>query len=371
MSLPLSSSILDQLSTAVMVCSANLEVLYVNPSCEALFELSQSRALGMPLFHLLQEASEGSSNWFDLPKALSRVIDSGHPFTRREALIRVGLQDKAVDYSVSLIEPQEKKKWLLIEFQPIERLLRISRDEAQAQQYQTTRQLVRGVAHEVKNPLGGIRGATQLLARSLPAPDLREFTQIILEEVDRLTLMVDTLLGSRQPPAFVPTNIHEVLERVLPLLNSVQNTPEALALNQPVQLIRDYDLSLPELSADPNLLIQVVLNISMNALQALTEQAPTSARLPRQITFRTRIQRAFTIHGICHRSVIRLDIEDNGPGIPPALLESVFYPMVTGRAKGTGLGLSIAQDIMQLHKGLIECQSVAGRTVFSLFLPWE
>ena len=251
---------------------------------------------------------------------------------------------------------------ILLEIQPIDRLLRISREEAQVQQHQVARQLVRSVAHEVKNPLGGIRGATQLLLRKLRHhdDDLSEYTDVILSEVDRLRNLADTMLGSNLPPCFGHVNIHEPLERVRTLLLSEQPR---------LHIVRDYDLSLPELVGDRDQLIQVLLNIGRNAVQALTEQADSS-QYPRLI-FRTRVQRLFTIHGRLHRQVIRVDIEDNGPGIPPDFIESIFYPMVTGRAHGVGLGLAIAQDIIHRHEGLIECHSEPGRTIFSLFIPWQ
>jgi two-component system nitrogen regulation sensor histidine kinase GlnL len=355
-------TMVDHMLTAVMQVSPELTIEYINPACEALLELSHIRATGHPLLSLLHEADDS----FDTEAAILRTLHTGQPYTRREAQLRVGMRDKAVDYSVSLIiddRPGAVDQRLLVEIQPIDRLIRINRDEHLSQQHQIARQLVRGVAHEIKNPLGGIRGATQLLVRSLPAGSVSEYTDIIISEVDRLKLLADAMLGSRHVPNMVPVNIHEPLERV-----------RSLILNQTagqVKVVRDYDLSLPELPADRDQLIQVILNISVNAVQAMTENtAAMHGRTPTLI-LRSRIQRMFTINGVLKRSVIRVDIEDNGTGISPDLIESVFYPMVTGRASGTGLGLSIAQNIVHQHGGLLECSSQSGSTVFSLYLLWE
>lgn len=355
-------NLVDHMMTAVMQVSPDLMIEYMNPACEALLELSQIRAVNQPLLSVLLEHDDS----FDTEAAILRTLHTGQPYTRREALLRVGLRDKAVDYTVSLIiddRPGAIDQRLLIEIQPIDRLMRISRDEHLSQQHQVARQLVRGVAHEIKNPLGGIRGATQLLARSLPDGSVSEYTDIIISEVDRLKLLADTMLGSRHMPEFQAVNVHESLERV-----------RSLILNQTngrVTVKRDYDLSLPEVRADRDQLIQVMLNICVNAVQAMTENVKNMQGRDPQITLRTRIQRMFTINGTLNRSVVRIDLEDNGPGIPPDLIESVFYPMVTGRASGTGLGLSIAQDIVHQHGGLLECQSQSGCTVFSLYLLWE
>lgn len=242
-------------------------------------------------------------------------------------------------------------------------MLKISKEENLVQQHQVARQLVRGVAHEIKNPLAGIRGATQLLARSLSDDSYREFTDIIINEVDRLTNLADTMLGSRQLPSYEHVNVHEPLERVRSLI--------ANQTKKKIKITRDYDLSLPDVMADRDQLIQVMLNISVNAVQAMTENKEFFVDSEPELTLRTRIQRLVTINGVLNRSTVRVDIEDNGPGVPESILESVFYPLVTGRAKGTGLGLSIAQNIMHQHNGMIECQSIPGKTIFSLYLPWE
>jgi two-component system nitrogen regulation sensor histidine kinase GlnL len=293
---------------------------------------------------------------------MAQTLKTAHPFTKREAHLRVnGLHEVIVDYAVAaLLTPQQPPE-LLIEIQQIDRFLRISREEAIVSNHQVTKQLVRGVAHEIKNPLGGIRGAAQLLSRALSDNNLKEYTQIIIEEADRLRNLADRMLGSRKLPDLQAVNIHECLERVRSLI--------LVEAEGRVNIIRDYDLSLPELTADPDQLIQAILNITSNALQALSENK--KQRQPPSITLKTRAQRQFTIGAIRHRLVLRIDIIDNGPGIPPHLIDTIFYPMVTGRASGTGLGLAISQDIVNLYQGMIECESHVGQTTFSIFLPLE
>jgi two-component system nitrogen regulation sensor histidine kinase GlnL len=219
------------------------------------------------------------------------------------------LHEVTVDYTVSsLLTPQSPPE-LLIEIQQIDRLLRISREEAIVSNHQITKQLVRGVAHEIKNPLGGIRGAAQLLGRALTDNNLKEYTQIIIEEADRLRNLADRMLGSRKLPDLQAVNIHECLERVRSLI--------LVEAEGRVHIVRDYDLSLPELTVDPDQLIQAILNITSNALQALSENK--NQQQPASITLKTRAQRQFTIGAVRHRLVLRVDITDNGPGIPPHL----------------------------------------------------
>ena len=220
--------------------------------------------------------------------------------------------------------------------------------------------LVRGLAHEIKNPLGGIRGAAQLLARELPNTDLQDYTDVIIQEADRLRNLVDRMLGPYRPPQLTSINIHEITERVCNLIEAETQGD--------LQILRDYDPSIPDLMGDREQLIQAVLNIVRNAMQALLAGPPSQHG---QITLRTRTLRQFTIGQRRHRLVCRLEIFDNGPSIAPGILDSIFYPMVSGRADGTGLGLSITQNIITRHHGLIECESVPGCTVFTLFLPLD
>lgn len=348
--------LLDNLSTAVLLVDAGLIVRYINPSAEALLAISRARVVGAPLADSFIELGDS-----DTSAILRDTLATSHPFTKREAHLRIGLHEEIiVDYTVATLTSPGQPPALLIEMQQIDRLLRISREDALIANHQATRSLIRGVAHEIKNPLGGIRGAAQLLAKTLKSADLAEYTNIIVGETDRLRNLADRMLGPRRLPEMQTVNIHECLERVRSLM--------LVEAEGSVHIQRDYDPSLPELKADPDQLIQAILNITGNALQALRENPEQEE--PR-ITLRTRHLRQFTIGALRHRLVMRVEIIDNGPGIAEALLESIFYPMVSGRANGTGLGLSIAQDIVHQYHGLIECDSRPGRTVFSILLPVE
>ncbi|MDI9246682.1 nitrogen regulation protein NR(II) [Marinobacter sp. CHS3-4] len=347
---------LDSLTTAVLVLAKGLRVEYLNPAAESLFETSITRSKGLPINEILIDSEESL-------KTLYAAADTGHSYTRREAEFVLASGSRlTVDYSVTSIslEPAE----LIIEIQPRDRLLRISREEDIISQQETTRILVRGMAHEIKNPLGGIRGAAQLLDRELNDEDQREYTQVIIDEADRLRSLVDRMLGPNKAPKMAATNIHEVLERVRTLLEA--ESRGRLAFN------RDYDPSLPEFPGDKEQLIQAFLNIARNAMEAAFEnQSNKKNAEPPTITFRTRALRQFTIGHRRHRLVCRVDVIDNGPGIPAELLQNIFYPMISGRASGTGLGLSITQSIIGQHHGLVECESSPGRTDFIIFLPLE
>ncbi len=198
-----------------------------------------------------------------------------------------------------------------------------------------------------------------MLARELPEARLTEYTRIIIEEADRLRDLVDRMLGSHHPPVFAAVNIHEVLERVLSLIEVESGSA--------IRIERDYDPSMPDLHGDRDQLLQAVLNIVRNAMQALRESSTPDAL----ITIRTRVQRRFTIGKYHHRLVCRVDVVDNGAGIPSDILGTIFYPMISGRADGTGLGLAISQSIVAQHHGLVECESQPGRTQFSVYLPLE
>jgi two-component system nitrogen regulation sensor histidine kinase GlnL len=347
-------NILDSLTTAILVLGNGLRVEYLNPAAESLFETSITRSKGSSIGDILIDSEEAL-------RTLYAAADTGNSYTRREAEFVLASGSRlTVDYSVTSVnlEPTE----LIIEIQPRDRLLRISREEDIISQQETTRILVRGMAHEIKNPLGGIRGAAQLLDRELNSEDQREYTQVIIDEADRLRSLVDRMLGPNKAPKMASTNIHEVLERVRTLL-------EAESRGR-LSFHRDYDPSLPEFQGDKEQLIQAFLNIARNAMEAAFENRKESKAAP-TISFRTRALRQFTIGHRRHRLVGRVDVIDNGPGIPAELLQNVFYPMISGRANGTGLGLSITQSIIGQHHGLVECESEPGRTDFIIFLPLE
>ncbi len=345
--------ILDNLTTAVLLLDAELRLGYLNPAAEMLLAVSGQRVTGQPVGESFHDSSQAV-------EALRDSLKNAHPFTKREATLSLtNGQTLMVDYTVTPMIAGERN-WVLMELHPRDRLLRITKEEAQLSKQEVTKVLVRGLAHEIKNPLGGIRGAAQLLARELPEESLKDYTDVIIEEADRLRNLVDRMLGPYRPPHLQPLNIHEITERVFSLIQA--ETQGLLTLS------RDYDPSVPEIMGDREQLIQAVLNIVRNAMQAV-QQNPGLER--GEITLQTRTLRQFTIGQTRHRLVCRLQIIDNGPGIPIDIVDSIFYPMVSGRADGTGLGLAIAQNIVSQHQGLIECESHPGRTVFTLFLPLE
>lgn len=340
---------LEFLATGVVLLDADLHIQALNLSAENLLEVSASRALGSALEELLDESNE----WYPL---LHQAIAENYPMVRRAIPLttRTG-QERTVDITLSPIAGKLKSGCLLVEINTVDRLQAISRDESEWQAQATLKEIMKGVAHEVKNPLGGIRGAAQLLAGELGNPDLHEYTDIIISEVDRLHTLVDRMMGPRERMESEPTNIHEITEHVRQLI-------EAEAKGG-LEIERDYDPSLPEFSADGGQLTQAVLNLVRNAWQACGEGG--------QISLRTRVLRQFTVGGSRYKLVCALQVIDDGPGVSEELLPRLFLPMVTGNAKGTGLGLSIAQRIANQHGGLIQVQSEPGNTCFTLLLPME
>lgn len=340
--------LMEHLTTAVVLLDGELRLQWMNPAAEALLAISLGRVQGAALCQLM-ESDDG------LGEVLGKARDEFHPFTQREArLVMLAGEALMVDYTVTPLSREE----LLLEIEPRDRLMQISREEALLTRQETIKVLTRGLAHEVKNPLGGIRGAAQLLERDLDDPGQQEFTRIIVEEVDRLRDLVDSMLGPNRMTRHEPLNIHKVLERVRSLL---------LAEHPRVAIERDYDPSLPDLAGDEAQLIQAVLNVARNAVEAMDEAGTPGPRL----VLRTRARRQFTLGAERHRLVCEVAIIDNGPGVPETLRETLFYPMVSGRAEGSGLGLSIAQAILHQHQGLIECDSGPGHTEFRLLIPLE
>lgn len=343
--------ILDNISTAIVALDRDLRVLALNASGQHLLETSEARAIGQQASKLVLQPEL----WMEV---LHQVEATMSPVSRRSMqLVLLSGKEITVDLTVTPVPNSANGTSLLAELQPVDRLLRISREENLVHAQETTQTMIRGLAHEIKNPLGGVRGAAQLLARELPDEGLNEYTQIIIREADRLRDLVDRLLGPNKQPRLQEINVHEVLEHV-------RNLIEAESNNQ-AKIIRDYDPSLPDLTVDRAQMIQAVLNILRNALQAADSNQDCV------ITLRTRSRRQFTIGAHRHRLVCQVDVEDNGPGIPQDLMHSLFMPMVTGRADGTGLGLSIAQSIITRHGGLLECESEPGSTRFTFYLPME
>ena len=341
--------ILDNLNTAVLLVDSGLVLRAMNPAGEMLFETGARQAIGQPLTHLLARNQT-------LIEAIHQTLVSGHPFT--EHGLRLGVPVNrlvTVDCTVTPLLRPDGKTELILEISTIDRLLRLAREESRHDQHAASRAVIRGLAHEIKNPLGGLRGAAQLLERELPSASLKEYTRIIIHEADRLRNLVDRMVGPNAPLNKQPTNIHQVMDHVRRLIRA--------EVTQGIRIEHDFDPSIPEFAADDEQLIQAVLNVARNAVQALNGAGV--------IRFRTRIERQFTIGQKRHRLALCAEIEDDGPGVPAELQESIFYPMVTGKPDGTGLGLSIAQDIVNKHGGTIEFTSRPQQTVFRIYLPLE
>ncbi len=341
--------ILDHLNEAILLFDKDLQLNYINPAGEILLADSAKHLLGNSIYKLFK-----TSNTLFFDELLQR-LNLDEPLVDREMILERLNQSITVNLSATPMQEDGKLSEILIELQQVDRHLRITKEEQLLAQQNTSRLLVRGLAHEIKNPLGGLRGAAQLLDIELQDPELKEYTQIIIAESDRLQDLMDKMLGPNKPAQKSFLNIHEVLERVRQLV--------AVEANKAILLQTDYDPSIPELYADKNQLIQALLNIVRNAVQAIQSDG--------EILIRTRIGRHLTIGRKRYKLIIKIQIIDSGPGIKPELMDQIFYPMITSRAEGTGLGLSIAQSLINQHSGLIECESEPGHTVFSIYLPLE
>ena len=343
--------LLDNISCALLLFNADLELSYANPAAEVMFEASVKHILGKRIDALLHTSSSLSS------ESLQLALDSNAVFTDRELrLVLPNMREITVDCTISPMGGRDgDEEELLVELQQVDRQLRITREENLINQHQVARVLVRNLAHEIKNPLGGLRGAAQLLESELPDPSLCEYTQIIIDEADRLQSLVNRMLGPNRLPKNGPVNIHQVLERVSSLIQ--------VEFGSELKIRRDYDPSIPSLFGDADQLIQSILNIARNGARA--------AGACGELTFQSRVLRHFTIGHRCHRLVVQVGIKDNGPGIDPELQGKIFYPLVTASEDGTGLGLSIAQSLINQHGGLIEYQSEPGETLFTVLLPME
>lgn len=346
----MTDDLINHLNISVVELNDQLRLTFLNAAAENLLEVSGNQVKDCHLGDIFQVASE-------IEGILHDALKTEQVFTGRKVKLElISGNTITCDYCITPVR-SETGSTAIVELYPLDRYLRIDRDENLTNQHAISRQLVRGLAHEIKNPLGGIRGSAQLLERELPTQELKAYTEIIVDETDRLTALVDRLLGPNSLPQPSLTNVHEVIERVRTLIE--------LEADPALELISDYDPSIPELSIDLEQMVQVVLNVARNAMQSL-ENTPH----PR-ITFTTRVERLFTIGTTQHKLVAKIDVVDNGPGIPEHLKEHLFYPMITGRSEGTGLGLSVAQSIVHQHNGLIEFDSRPGRTVFSIYLPLE
>ena len=341
---------LDLLVTPVAVVDAGGVVRFANAALEDAVGLPSRSIEGTALTHYFADAA-----------AFQHALEGAHgnqfAALRYEAqLRRLGGEPWPVH---AIVAQTEAKGELIVELVPLEQQARQEREERAANQARAHKELFRNLAHEIKNPLGGIRGAAQLLEMEIEERGLHEYTQVIIREADRLQLLVDRLLAPHRHPQVVgDMNIHEVCERVRALI--LAEFPKGL------KVVRDYDTSIPEFRADREQLIQAVLNIAHNAAQALTERIAAGDA---QITLRTRVLRQVTVGRQRYRLALELHVIDNGPGVPDSIKDRVFSPLVSGRDGGTGLGLTLAQTFVQQHHGLIELESGPGRTDFRILIP--
>jgi len=327
---------------------AQLCAVYANVAAQDLLAFSLNQARGRPFSDFLHEAN-------GLPAILRRALATGEGITDRELVVRPAAaprETRTLDVTITPLAGLTGRH-LLLELADTTQRQRITRENDLLARLDGSRLMVRQLAHEIKNPLGGLRGAAQLLERELPAPSLREYTQVIIGEADRLTALVDSIAGPSRPPSKTLMNVHEICEHVYHLVRA--EAPASVVIE------RDYDPSLPDAMLDRHQLIQALLNVARNALQAQGDLG--------RIVLRTRARSNVTIGSALHRLVASVQVEDSGPGVPEHLRASIFYPLVTGRANGTGLGLAVAQELATRNGGIIEFESEFGRTVFTLLLP--
>ena len=341
----------DWLATPIAVLESNGTVVFVNSELEDV--IGQSR-----------RSLEGESflNFFSDPQpllhALSGAKANEFAALRYDAeLLRINPEESLPVHVI--VAQSDQTDEVIIELLPIQQQTRQDREERLIDQAQANKELIRNLAHEIKNPLGGIRGAAQLLEMEMESKELTEYTQVIIREADRLQTLVDRLLAPHRRPHLVgDVNIHEVCERVRSLI--MAEFPRGL------RVIRDYDTSIPEFRGDREQLIQAVLNIAHNAALALSDRVTDGDA---QLTFKTRITRQVTFGKQRYRLALELHVIDNGPGVPDSIKDRIFFPLISGREGGSGLGLTLAQTFVQQHHGMIECDSMPGRTDFKILIP--
>ncbi len=337
--------IVDSITTCVVVLDSSMKVVSLNSSAEVLFKISQRQASFIPLQSLLPGET-------DLFASLKRVSDTGQAYIEREIKLYIPTAgEKVFDCAIKLINVGESDSFVLLELTQLDFQQRVSRED----NLHTQQQVLRGLAHEIKNPLGGLRGAAQLLERQLDSEDLKEYTKIIISEADRLQTLMAKMLGPYHKSEKQFVNVHEVLQHVRHLVE--------IEVDERMKFKGDYDPSIPPIYVDYDQLIQVCLNIIRNAMQALKGIG--------LIVLRTRVVRNTTIDKKHQRLAVAIEIEDNGPGVPKKLQDSLFYPLVSGRAEGTGLGLYLVQNLVQRNSGTVSCHSQPGQTVFSIIFPLE
>ena len=345
------TELLDALSTGILMLDAQLCPIYANVAAQDLLAFSLKMSRGRPFGDHLHDAGA-------LHALIRRALETGEGLADRELTLKPASsprEPRTLDVTVTPL-PGLTGTCLLIELADTTQRQRISRDNDLLARLDGSRLMIRQLAHEIKNPLGGLRGAAQLLERELPAPSLREYTQVIIGEADRLTALVESIAGPSRPPQKTLMNVHEICEHVYHLLKAEARTG--------ILVERDYDPSLPNAMLDRHQLIQALLNVGRNALQALESPGESG-----HVLLRTRARSNVSIGSVRHRLVAAVQVEDSGPGVPEHLRSSIFYPLVTGRANGTGLGLAVAQELVTRSGGIIEFESEGRRTVFTLLLP--
>ena len=341
--------IFESLECAVLVIDENRIIQTVNLASETLFCQSRRYLIGRNINELLSNDS--------VDRCIDDCFDNHSKYTLREIPIEKIGDPILVDITLSsILERSLINDSVLIEINSINRISRFMKEKNQMERQQSFRMMMRGLAHEIKNPLGGIRGASQLLHKEIVDPSRRELTEILIKEADRLTRLVDRVMGSREQLKPSLLNIHEVLEHVFHLITV--KSKEKLSVD------RFYDPTLPEIVADKEQLIQAVLNIVMNAVEAQKKSKKI------EIGFITQFERSITINRKMYRQVMNIRIWDNGPGVPEKIKDVIFDPLITGRPEGTGLGLSITQEIIQRHNGAVKLEEINGKTCFSIYLPY-
>ena len=354
---PFFPTLLDQMPNAILVFEAqSQQLVYVNPAAESALDLSRKSLEGQSVHALFGDNSALSD--------MIAEVRAGHVSAQRQEMVLHSLPSSIHQESTPahvVIAALEDPELIMMEWFPIDQQLRSERDERVTQQVEANKQLMRNLAHEIKNPLGGIRGAAQLLEFELPEKGLREYTQVIIKESDRLQTLVDRLLAPHRKAHVIEAfNVHEALERVRSLV--LAEFPKGL------KIIRNYDTSLPDILGDREQLIQAVLNIVHNAAQALSDEIKAGVA---QIELNTRVARSVTIAKHRYKLAMDLHVIDNGPGIPKEIIERIFFPLVSGREGGSGLGLTLAQTFVQQHRGFIACDSRPGRTDFHIQIPYR
>jgi two-component system nitrogen regulation sensor histidine kinase GlnL len=342
--------LLDCMATSVLWLDADGVLLHLNEPAEDLLGVGRNQAAGRTIRDLLKINTE-------LLGVIDRSRAAGSRYSRREIPFEAGpgAPQRVLDATVTPYDTPNRPGGVIVELGDTTQHQRITRENALLTQLGGSRAMVRQLAHEIKNPLGGLRGAAQLLERQLRDPALHEYTAVIIAEADRLAALMDALLGPGQPPRKEPVNIHELVQHVGRLVSAEAPTG--------VRVDYDYDPSLPRIRLDRNQIIQALLNLGRNATQAVGDRG--------RLVLRTRALSNASIGSRRHRLVVAIQVEDDGPGVPPELHDTIFYPLVTGRKNGTGLGLAVAQDLVGRHDGLIEFESRPGRTLFTILIPCE